>query len=919
MTVETFTREEFEAALPTRNGSDEPLWQYAGLVEGEHTYHIPVEGTNKRIVIRSSVGRDGVSAESGADSIRLWVEYYWAKIDDWRALAKLDRWTTRVSGWERRMTEKLRELWALAMEDSRKSSTSMPTGDAVEDGTATGADNKPPKKSNNETRDGKGEGLSVPLGGEEGPQSSTSTSTSEGMSTTPTATPTSDLVDPPPSSPSDSPLSFGEEMVTIPEEEDEEELAPKVEKPRPTPNEDQARAITMPVDAAVRVLAGPGSGKTFCTEERIAYLLENGARPKDILAVTFSKAMATSALERILRRNPELKDTEAEDQICTIHAICYRMLRDDGDRRRVPKEWQIKKAINEIIEVLWPVVDERPGWKEVYHWINMAKYNGLPTSEDFEFYRKCLGFDNGRNLHEARRLFDQRMRGQKLLTFSDMIFDVEMKLKREVPFRTKWQRRFQWVLIDEAQDTSAQAMRILATLAEPQNQVFIVGDVDQLLYRFAGATPEANLYDGFDSRYPDGHTVKLKINYRSTREIVRCQLRLIEWNYEESGGPYEQRFLKELSPREGAPEGEPVSFEEYEDAQEEAAALVGALREQLANGREPGHFFVGARTRAQLGYLEGPLVRAKVPFINIAGGSFWGSKHVADVVAYLRLATDDTDSAAFKRVYNIASNWNVHPWGEREGEYCHHRYLGKAFMEACGGSYQHLTSATRSSFQPGIQDLVELVGSFRQELAASGLPGRVLRVIIEDCYRKYLAAEEGVLVSDEAENGKLEDLETVIEVASQFETAQEFLEYVDEAVRAAEAAKDKSWDDYVVLSTVHRLKGLEREVVYGVGVSESQAVSFEEGGVGDKVGGLLPHTFSLTEPPQNGVLPTGGKGRVEDERCIAFVLVSRAKEEVHLSSVRMYRRYGMGPSRFIEEMELIESRVESRVESREAG
>jgi len=160
--------------------------------------------------------------------------------------------------------------------------------------------------------------------------------------------------------------------------------------------------------------------------------------------------------------------------------------------------------------------------------------------------------------------------------------------------------------------------------------------------------------------------------------------------------------------------------------------------------------------------------------------------------------------------------------------------------------------------------------------------------------------------SDEAENGKLEDLTTVSDVATQFSEVQDFLDYIDEAVRAVEAARDKEWANYVILSTVHRLKGQEREVVYGVGLSEGTNL------LSGRPAGLLPHTFSLADPPQLGILPTGGRGRLEDERCVAFVLISRARSEVHLSGVRTYRTAQMETSRFVDEMGLSERYDESR-------
>ena len=184
-------------------------------------------------------------------------------------------------------------------------------------------------------------------------------------------------------------------------------------------------------------------------------------------------------------------------------------------------------------------------------------------------------------------------------------------------------------------------------------------------------------------------------------------------------------------------------------------------------------------------------------------------------------------------------------------------------------------------------------------MAAAENVGEIVNAVIQECYEKWLRHEEGLTASDESENGKLEDLYTVAAVARSFEEVEDFVKYVDGCIKAAEAVKDKEWGEYVVLSTVHRLKGLERPVVYGVGLSENPP----------KQQGLLPHTFSLQPPPQLGILPAGGQGRVEDERCIAFVLVSRAMEEAHLSGVMRYRQGPMEVSRFIEEMGLVKRSV----------
>lgn len=668
------------------------------------------------------------------------------------------------------------------------------------------------------------------------------------------------------------------------------------------PNAEQLRAIEAPVKGSYRVLAPPGSGKTFLLKYRLAYLIEQGVDPRDILMVVFNKANADDMTAQVLEICPEA----VANQMSTIHAFCYRSLPTND--RRVAKDWQVKRFLSERAEELWDDPDNRPGWKEIYSWICGSKGQGITPQASAAFFTMNLGQYHGQNVYKCNVDLANHCKGAKLITFPDMLLMVDVLLARDSEFRAKMQSHFQYVLVDEGQDVSAQAMRILTTVAAPQNNFFVVGDSDQLLYRFAGATPEANLMDGYEEKYPDGELTKLTVNYRSSHSIIDSSQQLIAHNYQPSG-PYERKYMKDTTPREDAPDGDPITFTAYADATAEAEGVTEQIAlhlEEVEDGGmlisgNPGDVFIGARTRAQLAYLEGPLVRQQVPFINIAGGSFWTSKHAADVVGYLRLAQGD--DKAFTRVYNIASNWMTMPWknSDRYGEYVHHRFLGKKFLEACGHKYDNVWAAsrTRYSWQPGVEDLT----SFVNELRFREGPVDALQFVLDECYIRHLKAEEGITATDEAENGKLEDLYTVIAIARDFETIAEFLRYVDGCIQAAEDAKNGNWDDYVVLSTVHRLKGLERKIVFGLGWGEGDK-KLPNGEIAPA--GLLPHTFSLTDPPQFGVLPTGGKGRVEDERCIAFVLVTRAMSEVHLSYPMDYRGARFRPSRFAVEMGLVE-------------
>lgn len=914
MTIDRFTKDRFEAALPAVP-RDEPVF-----IKGEWVYTIPVFSqkngvrtpTNKRLVVRSGLNRAGLAAESGADSIRHWVEYYHKTAGKWIALGKTEKaYTTRVAGWEGRLTTALRELWKLALEDDRCGPATTkpavmgtPTHDqpAVAPGSVPGANG-----SVDHVR------AAVPASVLPVPQPDTA----------PAAVPQVPAAK--------DPFGFlGAETAPavtdeLPEPTDALPPTQQVSATR-EPNAQQRAAIEADIHTPLRVLAPPGSGKTFVMALRYAHLLAQGVDPAGVAAVTFNRTMADELLNRICKVNPDiqaLRDSDptapAIQQITTIHALCYRILRAEGDKRSIPdkdgrvKPWQVKKALEEIIADLWPVIDQRPGYQEVQAVIATVKGKGLNSAHDIELLaqvRDKFGNGIGQQLHLARRRYDEWCQKNNVLDFVDMLYEVDRRLQDEPAFRLRWQQKFQYVMVDEGQDTSAQAMRILTTLAAPQDQITIVGDTDQLLYRFTGATPEANLYEGFEQRYPQGNMVLLAVNYRSTEEIITRCTRLIQHNYrlaEDTIAPYDGKYFKHTSPRPGAPAGKPMTFAMYDDPLSEAQAVAQHIKMLLDAGRDPGDFFVATRTCAQTGYLEGPLVQAGIPYINLVGTSFFTLKHIADVIAYVALAADEQDSAAFQRVYNIASAWNTYPWGKEQGQYCNHRFLGQEFLKACRDSktgepqYAWRWAATkqRRSWTTGVQDLEEFVREVQARLAYDSVVD-TLTYIVDECYAKYLAAAEGLTGGDAADNGKLDDFETLKELAAQFGSdVQAFLTYVEQARTAAEQAQKGDWTGHVIVSTVHRLKGLERPVVFGMGLCEG--VNRQGAEVG-----LLPHTYSMREPETQGIIPMGGKGRIEDERDICFVLVSRAQDECHLTGCSRYRGATMHPSRFIYELGLLE-------------
>lgn len=429
----------------------------------------------------------------------------------------------------------------------------------------------------------------------------------------------------------------------------------------------------------------------------------------------------------------------------------------------------------------------------------------------------------------------------------------------------------------------------------------LIGDADQLLFRFAGSKPEL-VTDEAPKYFPGMLTFKMETNYRSTMTIVAEQRKSIAHNYRSGGGPYNNDLFKYSKARNGAKIGEPISFEMFEHQEQEADYVARTILQLCDEGYAWGDVFVGARTRSQLGFIEGALTKRGIKFVNLGGGCFWSSKHVSDVLAYVQLALDEQNGEAFKRVYNIASRWWTAPFGSNKGEYINHRFLGRSFFEYVNGCYTNIEKvyADRRNawrYESAVSDLIFFVESVRSQLRSGGVAAAI-KFVIENCYKQYLAADEGLLSLDESENGKLDDLVTVVTIAEKYSDPVAFFEYVEAMRAAAQDIKRGDHHKYVIISTVHKLKGKERPIVFGIGVCEGVDKN------GDPLG-LLPHTFSLKPPPQFGVLPTGGMSNIPDERCVFFVLISRAKERVYLSGFRNFREGELHPSRFVKEIGLV--------------
>lgn len=478
MTIEQFSKEDFEDYLESSHSPFTSL----GLVDGEYTYELPLDNQTS-ITIRSSVKANGLSAGAGKDSIRCWLA-----LSDNKPLGGKGRVHCQP-GWQDRLTANIKQLmlWRGLAGDCKE--CGKPKGIFK----ARTEENKgrpftrcrehngfmwldEPVKVNEIYFSGESHKSSMPS------EQECKEIIAKALRTTP-----DDITLKPyrveseeshnASATKTEATEKSEEVSTrdiSSQERNGGDLNPDQERVEKTPNSQQKQAIEAPVDANLRVLAGPGSGKSALIEWRYEFLIGNGIDPNSIVVCTFGKQAANSIGQRIQKRCP----TANLEQICTIHALCYRLLAKwYPDSRwfnwRGPKDWQVKSTLEDIVGPIWQE-EEKPSAQEVFTWIISTKYRGLTTDDSYQWYVSALGPQRGAWLYEIRSKFDAWLNRNRFLTFADQLFLVEQQLKNDANFRAMVQGKFSHVIVDEMQDTNYQAMRILITISlEPgQNTVY---------------------------------------------------------------------------------------------------------------------------------------------------------------------------------------------------------------------------------------------------------------------------------------------------------------------------------------------------------------------------------------------------------------------------------------------------------------
>lgn len=628
-----------------------------------------------------------------------------------------------------------------------------------------------------------------------------------------------------------------------------------------TLNPAQREAVTAP-PGHVLVLAGAGSGKTRVLVHRIAYLCEvESVDPWRVLAVTFTNKAAS---EMRARAAALLDGNERALWAGTFHGICHRMLRQHAQHAGLPLTFQVLdqddqlRVVKRVMKDLG-VSDEQLTARDAAWFINASKDEGKrPETLDAQSLPKR------RTLIDVYAAYERVTRATGVIDFAEILLRTQEMLLTQPQILAHYQRRFSHLLVDEFQDTNTVQYAFIRVLAGEQAQVFAVGDDDQSIYGWRGAKVEN--VQSFTRDFPNVRTVRLEQNYRSTGNILAAANAVIARNSDRLG--------KNLW-TDGKAGASIEVFAGYNEG-DEARFVVERIKASIEADRRPSESAVLYRSNALSRLIEENLIARQIPYRVYGGLRFFERAEIKDALAYMRLVSNPNDDASFERIVNTPPRGigEVTVAALRKHASLQSLSLWHAASSAAGG----LVGRGRNA----LASFVELIGALRDSAADRKLSEVAELAITLSGLREFYTQS-----ADAKAESRVENLDQLVSATGTYqfppEDADAGLGELDSflAHAALEAGEGEAaqWEDCVQLMTMHSAKGLEFPCVYIIGLED----------------GLFPSARSVEEP-----------GRLEEERRLMYVGITRAREELVLTHAESRRMHGQesfsAPSRFLGEI-----------------
>ncbi|WP_051045270.1 DNA helicase PcrA, partial [Halalkalibacterium ligniniphilum] len=643
-------------------------------------------------------------------------------------------------------------------------------------------------------------------------------------------------------------------------------------------NKEQREAVKH-TEGPLLLMAGAGSGKTRVLTHRIAYLIrEKGIAPWNVLAITFTNKASREMKDRIA----QLVGPIAEDiWISTFHSMCVRILRRDIDRIGYNRNFTILDATDQLSVIKQILKNKNIDPKKfeprsILGTISGAK-NELKKPDEF------LGIATGPYEQTAAEVYveyQKQLKKNQALDFDDLIM-VTIDLFKKVPeVLESYQRKFQYILVDEYQDTNRAQYMLVNMLSSRHHNICVVGDSDQSIYRWRGADITNIL--SFEEDYPEATVILLEQNYRSTKTILQAANKVIENNF--------NRKPKNLWTENDT--GAKIGYFAADTEQSEAQFVVQKIREAVKSGKKFSDMAILYRTNAQSRVIEEMLVKSNIEYNIVGGTKFYDRKEIKDVLAYLRLVSNPDDDISLQRIINVPKRGIGATTVDRIGAFAAEQGIS---MFAALQEIEQIGVTARAVTK--LKEFAEQLNHWVQMQDYLSVTELVEELLERTGYRDMLRNEKTI----EAQS-RLENIEEFLSVTKEFEKNNEdksLIAFLTDLALIADIDKlddneeEGQKQDTVVLMTLHSAKGLEFPIVFLIGMEE----------------GVFPHSRSLFEAEE-----------MEEERRLAYVGITRAEEQLYLTNAKLRTLYGRTntnpPSRFIQEIP--EECIESLNEEKEA-
>lgn len=592
-------------------------------------------------------------------------------------------------------------------------------------------------------------------------------------------------------------------------------------------------------DGPMMVLAGPGSGKTLVITKRIQYLIGHyHIPPQKILVVTFTKAAAVEMKERFWRLAGETLPVS----FGTFHSVFFTILKH-AYHYRADNILPETKKYDFLREILYDrhleVEDEGDFLRSLIGEISLVKGQMLDLSY---YHSACCGDEVFREIYEG---YEEKLHQNRWIDFDDILVYTYELLKEREDIRAAWQQKFAYILIDEFQDINRIQYEIVKMLAGGTQNLFVVGDDDQSIYRFRGAKPEIML--GFSKDFPKAEQVILNTNYRSGEPIVETAERIISGN--------QKRFEKQMHSQKGKYGS--VEIKRFETQREENRYIVHVIREEMEKKTDLSQIAILCRTNQGPRQLVGALMAYNIPFYmqDVVPNLFehWIARNMID---YMKLALGDRRRSTFLRVMNRPK-----------------RYIGTEYLTQSEVSFEDLLEKVKD--KPWLYEYVENMKEDLRILKSMTPMMAIIYIRKTIGYNAYLSEYARFRRIREEEFTQV--LEEVQESARGFDTYEEWFDYIRDYTQELkqQSKKNREEKNGIVISTMHGAKGLEFDRVFLPDVNEE----------------VIPHKKSIKEED------------IEEERRLFYVAATRAKKHLHIFSTKSLYNKESVSSRFITEIE----------------